>query len=124
MAIKTRDDLSMAYTPGVARVSQPIAADPESGWAPDHPRPYQARTSPSGLPCLGLGDIGPLAAMPVMKGKTMLFKDSPASTPSPCASNTTDVDEIVKLVQQIAPTFGGINLEGTRRRAVSRSSDV
>src|SRR3954453_18448369 len=110
VAIKTRDDLSMAYTPGVARVSQAIADDPESGWALTI-RGHTVAVVSDGTAVLGLGNIGPLAAMPVMEGKAMLFKELAGVDAFPLCIDTTDVDEIVKLVQQVAPTFGGINLE-------------
>jgi len=108
--IKTRDDLSMAYTPGVARVSSAIAADPESAWTLTI-KGHTVAVVSDGTAVLGLGDIGPEAAMPVMEGKAMLFKDLGGVDAFPLCVNTKDVDEIVKLVQQVAPTFGGINLE-------------
>ncbi len=110
VSIKTRDDLSMAYTPGVARVSSAIAADPESAWTLTIKGHCVAVVS-DGTAVLGLGDIGPEAAMPVMEGKAMLFKELGGVDAFPICVNTKDVDEIVKLVEQIAPTFGGINLE-------------
>lgn len=108
--IKTRDDLSMAYTPGVARVSSAIAADPESAWTLTI-KGHTVAVVSDGTAVLGLGDIGPEAAMPVMEGKAMLFKELGGVDAFPLCINTTDVDEIVKLVEQVAPTFGGINLE-------------
>src|SRR3954454_17476804 len=108
--IKTRDDLSMAYTPGVARVSSAIHDDPDSAWTLTIKGNTIAVVS-DGTAVLGLGDIGPEAAMPVMEGKAMLFKELAGVDAFPLCIDTTDVDEIVKLVQQIAPTFGGINLE-------------
>src|SRR3954468_1456997 len=108
--IKTRDDLSMAYTPGVARVSSAIADDPESAWALSI-KGHTVAVVSDGTAVLGLGDIGPEAAMPVMEGKAMLFKELAGVDAFPLCINTTDVDEIVKLVEQVAPTFGGINLE-------------
>src|SRR3954471_2361839 len=110
IAIKTRDDLSMAYTPGVARVSSAIHDDPESAWALTIKGNTVAVVS-DGSAVLGLGNIGPAAAMPVMEGKAMLFKELAGVDAFPLCVNTTDVDEIVKLVEQVAPTFGGINLE-------------
>jgi malate dehydrogenase (oxaloacetate-decarboxylating) len=110
VSIKTRDDLSMAYTPGVARVCSAIAADPESAWTLTIKGHCVAVVS-DGTAVLGLGDIGPEAAMPVMEGKAMLFKELGDVDAYPLCVNTKDVDEIVKLVQQVAPTFGGINLE-------------
>ncbi|MDA0183335.1 NAD-dependent malic enzyme [Solirubrobacter phytolaccae] len=108
--IKTRDDLSMAYTPGVARVSSAIAADPEAAWTLTI-KGHTVAVVSDGTAVLGLGDIGPEAAMPVMEGKAMLFKELGGVDAFPLCVNTTDVDEIVKLVEQVAPTFGGINLE-------------
>src|SRR3954453_15179834 len=108
--IKTRDDLSMAYTPGVARVSSAIHEDPESAWTLTI-KGHTVAVVSDGTAVLGLGDIGPEAAMPVMEGKAMLFKELAGVDAFPLCINTTDVDEIVKLVEQVAPTFGGINLE-------------
>src|SRR3954447_4935973 len=110
VAIKTRDDLSMAYTPGVARVSQAIHEDPESGWALTI-KGHTVAVVSDGTAVLGLGNIGPEAAMPVMEGKAMLFKELAGVDAFPLCLNTTDVDEIVRIVQCVAPTFGGINLE-------------
>src|SRR3954453_7975182 len=110
VAIKTRDDLSMAYTPGVARVSSAIADDPESAWALTI-KGHTVAVVSDGTAVLGLGNIGPEAAMPVMEGKAILFKELAGVDAFPLCVNTTDVDEIVKLVEQVAPTFGGINLE-------------
>src|SRR6201991_5254010 len=108
--IKTRDDLSMAYTPGVARVSSAIAADRESAWALTIKGNTIAVVS-GGTAVLGLGNIGPEAAMPVMEGKAMLFKELAGVDAFPLCLDTTDVDEIVRIVEGVAPTFGGINLE-------------
>src|SRR4051795_6087718 len=108
--IKTRDDLSMAYTPGVARVSSAIHDDPDSAWALTIKGNTVAVVS-DGTAVLGLGDIGPGAAMPVMEGKAMLFKELAGVDAFPLCLDTTDVDEIVRIVQCVAPTFGGINLE-------------
>jgi malate dehydrogenase (oxaloacetate-decarboxylating) len=110
VAIRTRDDLSMAYTPGVARVSSAIHEDPESAWALTIKGNTVAVVS-DGTAVLGLGDIGPSAAMPVMEGKAMLFKDLAGVDAWPLCLDTTDVDEIVRIVQCVAPTFGGVNLE-------------
>ena len=110
VAIKTRDDLSMAYTPGVARVSSAIHDDPESAWTLTIKGNTIAVVS-DGTAVLGLGDIGPEAAMPVMEGKAMLFKELAGVDAFPLCLNTTDVDEIVRIVEGVAPTFGGINLE-------------
>jgi malate dehydrogenase (oxaloacetate-decarboxylating) len=108
--IKTRDDLSMAYTPGVARVSQAIAADPEAAWALTIKGGTVAVVS-DGTAVLGLGDVGPKAAMPVMEGKAMLFKELAGVDAFPLCLDTKDVDEIVAIVKAVAPGFGGINLE-------------
>src|SRR3954451_8955183 len=110
VAIRTRDDLSMAYTPGVARVSSAIHDDPESAWALTIKGNTVAVVS-DGTAVLGLGDIGPGAAMPVMEGKAMLFKELAGVDAWPLCLDTTDTDEIVRIVQCVAPTFGGINLE-------------
>jgi malate dehydrogenase (oxaloacetate-decarboxylating) len=110
VAIRTRDDLSMAYTPGVARVSSAIHDDPESAWALTIKGNTVAVVS-DGTAVLGLGDIGPGAAMPVMEGKAMLFKDLAGVDAFPLCLDTSDVDEIVRIVQCVAPTFGGVNLE-------------
>jgi malate dehydrogenase (oxaloacetate-decarboxylating) len=108
--IKTRDDLSMVYTPGVARVSQAIADDEDSAWALTIKGSTVAVVS-DGTAVLGLGDVGPKAAMPVMEGKAMLFKELADVDAFPLCLDTTDVDEIVAIVKGVAPTFGGINLE-------------
>jgi malate dehydrogenase (oxaloacetate-decarboxylating) len=108
--IKTRDDLSMAYTPGVARVSMAIHDDPESVWTLTIKGNTVAVVS-DGTAVLGLGNIGPGAAMPVMEGKAMLFKELAGVDAFPLCLATTDVDEIVRIVEGVAPTFGGINLE-------------
>jgi malate dehydrogenase (oxaloacetate-decarboxylating) len=108
--VKTRDDLSMAYTPGVARVCEAIAADPESVWNLTIKRNTVAVVS-DGSAVLGLGDIGPEAAMPVMEGKALLFKEFGGVDAWPICLATKDPDEIVAAVEAIAPGFGGINLE-------------
>src|SRR5471032_1977822 len=108
--VKTRDDLSMAYTPGVARVCQAIAADPELAWNLTIKRNTVAVVS-DGSAVLGLGDIGPEAAMPVMEGKALLFKEFGGVDAWPICLNTKDVDGIVAAVEAIAPGFGAINLE-------------
>ncbi len=114
MALKsplaTRDDLSMAYTPGVARISQAIAEDPEKAWSLTIKRNTVAIVS-DGTAVLGLGDIGPEAAMPVMEGKAMLLKEFAGVDGWPVCLATTDVDEIVAAVTAIAPGYGAINLE-------------
>src|ERR671936_1617132 len=108
--LKTRDDLSMAYTPGVARVCEAIAADPASVWNLTIKRNTVAVVT-DGTAVLGLGDIGPEAALPVMEGKAMLFKEFAGVDSWPICLGTKDVDKIVETVKLIAPTFGGINLE-------------
>ena len=108
--LKTRDDLSMAYTPGVARVCMAIHDDPDKAFQYTIKRNTVAVVS-DGTAVLGLGDIGPRAAMPVMEGKAMLFKEFAGVDAFPICLDTTDVDEIVAIVRAIAPGFGGINLE-------------
>ena len=108
--VKTRDDLSMAYTPGVARVCRAIAEDPESVWALTIKRNTVAVVT-DGSAVLGLGDIGPSAAMPVMEGKALLFKEFGGVDAWPICLDTKDTDRIVETVAAIAPGFGGINLE-------------
>ncbi|HEY2260822.1 MAG TPA: NADP-dependent malic enzyme [Solirubrobacteraceae bacterium] len=108
--LKTRDDLSMAYTPGVARVCRAIQDDPGKAFQYTIKRNTVAVVS-DGTAVLGLGDIGPRAAMPVMEGKAMLFKEFAGVDAFPICLDTRDPDEIVSVVQAIAPGFGGINLE-------------
>src|SRR3954471_1016575 len=108
--LRTRDDLSMAYTPGVARVCLALAANP------DDVRRLTIKGNTvavvtDGSAVLGLGDIGPGAAMPVMEGKAVLFKRFADIDAWPICLDTQDVDEIVRTVELIAPGFGGINLE-------------
>jgi malate dehydrogenase (oxaloacetate-decarboxylating) len=108
--IKTRDDLSMAYTPGVARISQAIADDPQKVWTLTTKGNMVAIVT-DGSAVLGLGNIGPEAALPVMEGKAMLFKEFGGVDAFPICLATQDIDEIVAAVRAIAPGFGGINLE-------------
>ena len=108
--LKTRDDLSMAYTPGVARVCQAIAEDPDRAFQYTIKRNTVAVIS-DGTAVLGLGDIGPRAAMPVMEGKAMLFKEFAGVDAFPLCLDTRDPNEIVGIVKALAPGFGGINLE-------------
>jgi malate dehydrogenase (oxaloacetate-decarboxylating) len=110
MQIRTRDDLSMVYTPGVARVCRAIARDPERAFNLTIKRNTVAVVS-DGTAVLGLGDIGPEAAMPVMEGKAALFKQFAGVDAFPVCLDTKDADEIVETVKNIAPAFGGINLE-------------
>jgi malate dehydrogenase (oxaloacetate-decarboxylating) len=108
--LKTRDDLSMAYTPGVARVCLAIADDQDKAFQYTIKRNTVAVVS-DGTAVLGLGDIGPRAAMPVMEGKCCLFKEFAGVDAFPICLDTTDAQEIVETVKRIAPAFGGINLE-------------
>ncbi|HWJ84128.1 MAG TPA: NAD-dependent malic enzyme, partial [Cellulomonas sp.] len=108
--LRNRDDLSMAYTPGVARVCEAIAAHPEDARRLTIKRNTIAVVT-DGTAVLGLGDIGPLAALPVMEGKAVLFKRFADIDAFPIALDTTDVDQIVETVCAIAPVFAGINLE-------------
>jgi malate dehydrogenase (oxaloacetate-decarboxylating) len=108
--VKTRQDLSVVYTPGVARVSMAIAADPAKAYQLTIKRNTVAVVT-DGSAVLGLGDIGPLAAAPVMEGKCMLFRQFADVDAFPICLDTKDPDEIVATVAHIAPIFGGINLE-------------
>ena len=108
--IRNRDDLSMVYTPGVARVCMAIAENPEDARRLTIKRNTVAVVT-DGTAVLGLGDIGPLAAMPVMEGKAALFKRFADIDAFPICLDTTDEDEIVRTVKAIAPVFAGINLE-------------
>jgi malate dehydrogenase (oxaloacetate-decarboxylating) len=110
MPLKTRADLSMAYTPGVARVCEAIHADPEKAFNLTIKKNTVAVVT-DGTAVLGLGDIGPAAAMPVMEGKAMLFKEFGGVNAFPICLSTKDPDEIVRTVKAIATAFGGINLE-------------
>src|SRR4051795_8429743 len=110
VALEGREDLSMAYTPGVARVCEAIAARPELA----HDYTWVSNTVAvvtDGTAVLGLGDIGPAAAMPVMEGKAVLFKRFGGVDAVPICLATRDTDEIVETVARLAPSFGGINLE-------------
>ena len=108
--LKTRDDLSMAYTPGVARVCSAIAENRQKAFKYTIKANTVAVVS-DGTAVLGLGDIGPEAAMPVMEGKAMLFKEFADVDAFPICLNTKDPEEIIETVLRISPTFGGINLE-------------
>ena len=108
--VKTRDDLSIAYTPGVAEPCRRIAAEPEAVWE------YTCKGSTvavvtDGTAVLGLGDIGPEAALPVMEGKALLFKEFGGVDAVPICLDTKDPDAIVAAVRAVAPAYGGINLE-------------
>jgi malate dehydrogenase (oxaloacetate-decarboxylating) len=108
--LKTRADLSMAYTPGVARVCQAIHKDPEKAFILTIKKNMVAVVT-DGTAVLGLGDIGPAAAMPVMEGKAQLFKEFAGVDAFPIALSTKDPDEIVRTIKAISTAFGGINLE-------------
>jgi len=108
--LRNRDDLSLAYTPGVARVCTAIAAFPQLAdvytW-----RANTVAVVTDGTAVLGLGDIGPAAALPVMEGKALLFKHFAGVDAVPICLDCTDVDELFETVVRLAPSFGGINLE-------------
>ena len=108
--LKTRADLSMAYTPGVARVCDAIKRDPEKAFTLTIKKNMVAIVT-DGTAVLGLGDIGPAAAMPVMEGKAQLFKEFGGVDAFPIALSTKDPDEIVRTIKAISTAFGGINLE-------------
>jgi malate dehydrogenase (oxaloacetate-decarboxylating) len=108
--LKSRDDLSMAYTPGVARVSRAIAENPARARTLTIKKNMVAVVT-DGSAILGLGNLGPEAALPVMEGKCMLFKEFGGVDAFPICLATQDIDEIVETVERISPSFGGINLE-------------
>ncbi|OGT48461.1 MAG: malate dehydrogenase [Gammaproteobacteria bacterium RIFCSPHIGHO2_12_FULL_38_11] len=110
ISLNHRDDLSMVYTPGVARVCMAIHESPEKAFNLTIKKNMVAVVS-DGTAVLGLGDIGPLAAMPVMEGKAMLFKKFADVDAFPVCLATKDVEEIIKVIKVISPTFGAINLE-------------
>src|SRR5262249_48837618 len=110
VAVKTRDDLSMAYTPGVARVCMAIHGEPEKAYNLTIKQNTVAVIT-DGSAVLGLGDIGPSAGLPVMEGKCLIFKAFAGVDAFPLALATKDVDEIVRTVKAVSPVFGGINLE-------------
>lgn len=110
MSIKTRDDLSKVYTPGVARVCMAIHENPQKAYSLTIKRNTVAVVS-DGTAVLGLGDIGPEAAMPVMEGKAMLFKQLANVDAFPICLATKDTEEIIRTIKLISPAFGGINLE-------------
>jgi malate dehydrogenase (oxaloacetate-decarboxylating) len=110
MQIRHRDDLSLIYTPGVGRVSQQLAAHPEDAVRLTIKRNTVAVVT-DGSAVLGLGNIGPIAALPVMEGKAALFKRFSGIDAFPLCLDTQDVDEIVRTVKIVAPVFAGINLE-------------
>ncbi len=109
VGLETKDDLSLAYTPGVAQPCREIAEDKTKAYQ------YTAKGNlvaviSDGSAVLGLGNIGPEAAMPVMEGKAILFKEFGAVDAFPLCIDTQDTEEIIKFVKQVEPTFGGINL--------------
>lgn len=108
--INTREDLALAYSPGVAEPCKEIAKDVSKVWEYTARRNWVAVVS-DGSAVLGLGNIGPEAALPVMEGKAVLFKEFAGVDAFPIVLNTQDVDEIVAIVKALEPTFGGINLE-------------
>ena len=108
--VKTREDLAIAYTPGVAEPCKVIAEDKEAAYKYTIKSNTIAVVS-DGSAVLGLGNIGPLAAMPVMEGKAVLFKEFGGVNAVPICLDTQDTEEIIKTVVNIAPAFGGINLE-------------
>jgi malate dehydrogenase (oxaloacetate-decarboxylating) len=108
--VGTRRDLSVVYTPGVARICRAIEQDPDAAWTLTTKHNTVAIVT-DGTAVLGLGDIGPSAALPVMEGKAMLFKEFADVDAWPVCLDTKDPDEIVRTVKALAPGFGGINLE-------------
>ena len=108
--ISTRDDMSKAYTPGVGRISSHIHKTPEAAWALTT-KSHTIAVVTDGSAVLGLGNIGPEAALPVMEGKAMILKNFANVDAWPICLNTQDEDEIVDIVKAISPGFGGINLE-------------
>jgi malate dehydrogenase (oxaloacetate-decarboxylating) len=108
--VRTRDDLSLVYTPGVARICRAIAEDKEKAWKLTIRQNSVAVVS-DGTAVLGLGDIGPWGAMPVMEGKALIFAEFAGITAFPLCLDTKDPDEIIRTVEHVSPVFGGINLE-------------
>ncbi|HEX3075311.1 MAG TPA: NAD-dependent malic enzyme, partial [Lachnospiraceae bacterium] len=108
--VKSREDLALAYTPGVAEPCKVIANDKEASYKYTIKSNTVAVVS-DGSAVLGLGNIGPYAAMPVMEGKAVLFKEFGGVNAFPICLDTQDTEEIIKTVVNIAPAFGGINLE-------------
>jgi malate dehydrogenase (oxaloacetate-decarboxylating) len=110
MRLESQDDLSLAYTPGVARPCEVIAENPGAAWD----LTWKGRTVAvvsDGSAILGLGDLGPMASLPVMEGKAALFREFAGVDAVPVVLDTKDPDEIIRIVRAIAPTYGGINLE-------------
>ena len=110
MSVSSREDLALAYTPGVAEPCKEIAKDPEKAYTYTMKANTVAVVS-DGSAVLGLGNIGALAAMPVMEGKAVLFKEFGGVNAVPICLDTQDTEEIIETVVRIAPAFGGINLE-------------
>ncbi len=108
--LATKNDLSLAYTPGVAAVSSAIGRDKKLSWQLTN-RANQVAIVTDGTAILGLGNLGPEAAMPVMEGKAAIFKEFAGIDAMPICINTTDTEEIIKFCKYIEPSFGGINLE-------------
>jgi malate dehydrogenase (oxaloacetate-decarboxylating) len=108
--VTTRDDMSKAYTPGVGRVCMAIHRDPAAVWSLTA-KGHTVAVVSDGTAVLGLGDIGPAAALPVMEGKALLFKEFGGVDAWPIVLDTKDTEEIIRIVKAIAPGFGGINLE-------------
>lgn len=108
--LKNKTDLSLAYTPGVAAVSRAIGQNKKMSWQLTN-RANQVAIVTDGTAILGLGNLGPEAAMPVMEGKAVIFKEFAGIDAMPLCLATTDTEEIIKFCQQIQPSFGGINLE-------------
>src|SRR3989304_10527659 len=110
MPIENKEDLSLAYTPGVAEISKAIAENPEKVFEYTI-KPHTVAIVSDGSAVLGLGNIGALAAIPVMEGKAALFKTFAGIDAFPICLSTQDPKEIISIVKNIAPVFGGINLE-------------
>jgi len=108
--LNSKDDLSLAYTPGVGYVSLAVAENPELAYELTG-RGRTVAVVSDGSAVLGLGNLGPLGAMPVMEGKCVLFKELGGIDAIPIVLDTQDTDEIVMIVRNLAPSFGGINLE-------------
>ena len=109
-SVKSREDLALAYTPGVAEPCKVIAEDPEAAYKYTMKANTVAVIS-DGSAVLGLGNIGPLAAMPVMEGKCVLFKEFGNVNAVPICLDTQDTEELIKTITYLAPNYGGINLE-------------
>ncbi len=110
VSLKTKNDLSIAYTPGVGAVCAEIGKDKKRSWELTN-RANQVAIVSDGTAILGLGNLGPEAAMPVMEGKSIIFKEFAGIDAMPLCINTTDVEDIVRFCKQIEPSFAGINLE-------------